>query len=120
MVGGVLYNRFGVRGPGILAIIVTAIDLVGRLLIIERKHAILYGVDPADDSSAEADTILEQAADTSATETTKREENTSQEPHKTEVTQPPSRTQLSLLGVVKKLATSPRALTVMFCTLIYG
>ena len=46
-VGGALYNTFGFRGPFIFAIIVTMIDFVGRLLIIERKDALPWGIDPA-------------------------------------------------------------------------
>jgi hypothetical protein len=44
--GGTLYGRFGFRGPFIFGIAVTAADLVGRLLIIERKNALKWGYDP--------------------------------------------------------------------------
>ncbi|KAH9921390.1 uncharacterized protein B0H18DRAFT_1086101 [Fomitopsis serialis] len=37
-----LYDKFGFHGPFIFGIIITAIDLIGRLLVIERKHAILW------------------------------------------------------------------------------
>ncbi|TFY81606.1 hypothetical protein EWM64_g2406 [Hericium alpestre] len=46
-VGGALYGRFGVRAPFIFSMIVTFVDLVGRLLIIEPRDARLWGVDPA-------------------------------------------------------------------------
>lgn len=46
-VAGALYDRFGFHGPFIFGIIVTAVDLIGRFLIIERKHAIRWGIDPA-------------------------------------------------------------------------
>ncbi|KAJ7456492.1 MFS general substrate transporter [Mycena latifolia] len=46
-IGGALYSRFGFRGPFICGIIVSFIDLIGRLLIIERKDALLWDVDPA-------------------------------------------------------------------------
>ncbi|EPQ61048.1 MFS general substrate transporter [Gloeophyllum trabeum ATCC 11539] len=46
-VGGALYHTFGYRGPFIFGIIVSVIDLIGRLLIIERKDALLWGIDPA-------------------------------------------------------------------------
>ncbi|TFK57595.1 MFS general substrate transporter [Heliocybe sulcata] len=46
-VGGGLYNAFGYRGPFIFGIIISVIDLIGRLLIIERKDALLWGVDTA-------------------------------------------------------------------------
>lgn len=45
-VGGAIFARFGYRGPFILAITWTAIDLTARLLIIERKEALQYGIDP--------------------------------------------------------------------------
>lgn len=45
--GGLLYKPFGIRGPVILGIGVTVVDLVGRLLIIERKDALKWGFDPA-------------------------------------------------------------------------
>lgn len=124
VVGGVLYNRFGIHGPGILAIVVTAVDLIGRLLIIERKAAILCGVDPAKEASSEseAETVLEQVGDGSATETAKQDDIHPQEVLPTLTISEPalSRTHLSLIDVVRMLATSPRALTVMFCTAIYG
>jgi DHA1 family solute carrier family 18 vesicular amine transporter 1/2 len=45
-VGGALYGAFGFRGPFIFGIIITVLDLIGRLLIIERKNALRYGYDP--------------------------------------------------------------------------
>lgn len=46
-ISGVLYERFGFRAPFIFGIIVTAVDLVLRLLVIERKDALKWGHDPA-------------------------------------------------------------------------
>ena len=54
-VAGALYDRFGFHGPFIFGIIVTAVDLIGRFLIIERKHAIQWGVDPAAPTPQRAD-----------------------------------------------------------------
>ncbi|KAG6837914.1 hypothetical protein H0H93_013067 [Arthromyces matolae] len=45
-VGGTVYSRFGFRGPFIFGIIWTVVDLIARLLIIERKEAIRWGLDP--------------------------------------------------------------------------
>ena len=42
-----MYNVFGFRGPFVFAIIVTMVDFVGRLLIIERKDALSWGIDPS-------------------------------------------------------------------------
>ncbi|KAG6891111.1 hypothetical protein C0995_014201 [Termitomyces sp. Mi166 len=44
-VGGALFARFGYRGPFILGIAWTIVDLVARLLIIERKEALQYSMD---------------------------------------------------------------------------
>lgn len=46
-VGGALFDRFGIHGPCLFGIIVTAVDLIGRLLLIERKEALVWGFDPA-------------------------------------------------------------------------
>ncbi|KAH0590231.1 hypothetical protein J132_01681 [Termitomyces sp. J132] len=45
-VGGALFTRFGYRGPFILGIAWTVVDLIARLLIIERKEALEYSIDP--------------------------------------------------------------------------
>jgi len=45
-VAGALYQRWGFRAPFIFGIIVTCIDLLGRLLLIERHEAMRWGVDP--------------------------------------------------------------------------
>ena len=46
-VGGVLYGRFGYRAPLVFGELCTLFDLIGRLLIIERKEAVTWGVDLA-------------------------------------------------------------------------
>ncbi|KLO05711.1 MFS general substrate transporter [Schizopora paradoxa] len=38
-IGGALFQRFGFRGPFIFDIIIAFVDLVGRLLVIEKKDA---------------------------------------------------------------------------------
>jgi hypothetical protein len=45
-IGGTLYDRYGFRGPILFGIITTVVDLLGRLLIIERHDALKYGYDP--------------------------------------------------------------------------
>ena len=45
-VAGVLYKRWGFRAPFIFGIIVTGIDLLARLLLIERHEATSWGIDP--------------------------------------------------------------------------
>jgi DHA1 family solute carrier family 18 vesicular amine transporter 1/2 len=46
-VGGALFDRFGIRGPCIFGIMVISVDLIGRLLLIERREALALGFDPA-------------------------------------------------------------------------
>ncbi|KAI0296710.1 major facilitator superfamily domain-containing protein [Russula brevipes] len=46
-VGGALFDRFGIRGPCLFSVIVISVDLVGRLLLIERKEALAWGFDPS-------------------------------------------------------------------------
>ncbi|KAI0252708.1 MFS general substrate transporter [Lactifluus subvellereus] len=46
-VGGALFDRFGIRGPCLFGITVIAVDLMGRLLLIERREALAWGFDPA-------------------------------------------------------------------------
>ena len=43
-----MYQHLGFRAPFIFGIILTAIDFIGRVLIIERSEAIKWGVDPWD------------------------------------------------------------------------
>ena len=117
VVGGVLYNRFGFRGPGICAIIVTILDLVGRLLIIERKDAVKYGVDPAAEPGVEGPAAVE-VIDNS--EPIKKDDDSAPTIPDVEPGQLVKTPHLTFMGVMKLLAKSPRALTVMFCTLIYG
>ena len=45
--GGLLYDHLGFRAPFIFAIALTAVDFVGRLLVIERRDALKWGYDPA-------------------------------------------------------------------------
>jgi MFS family permease len=45
--GGVLYSQLGFHAPFILTLGVLVLDLVLRLLVIERKDAVRWGVDPA-------------------------------------------------------------------------
>ncbi|VDC00288.1 unnamed protein product [Peniophora sp. CBMAI 1063] len=106
-VGGALFNRFGFRGPCIFGVIITMIDLVGRLLIIERKDAIRYGFDPAlvlEEQDAEKSENDAPAIDDAQGSVNDTRERVSSSP----------------LAVIVKLAKSPRALTALFCTFIWG
>ncbi|PPR01797.1 hypothetical protein CVT24_001693 [Panaeolus cyanescens] len=44
-VGGALYDHFGFRGPFVFGLVATALDLVGRLMVVERKDAVRWGYD---------------------------------------------------------------------------
>ena len=45
-VAGTLYKHWGFRAPFIFGIIITCIDLLSRLLLIERHEALRWGIDP--------------------------------------------------------------------------
>ena len=68
-VAGTLYQCWGFRAPFIFGIIVTGIDLLARLLLIERHEAAKWGVDPtaatgSDENGPEiasGPTVLEKA-----------------------------------------------------------
>lgn len=53
--GGALYGRWGYHAPFYFGIIVTFIDLISRLLVIERKDAIRWGLDPASSGTVDAE-----------------------------------------------------------------
>lgn len=128
MLGGILYEHFGFRGPIILGIIATAVDLIGRLLIIERKDALKWSVDPAAPSSSKKEQI-ESGGMAAASKSEKDGGSMAGQSAPREVTEIPSpstaiapirHAPLSLIGVVRKLARSPRALAVMLNVLVYG
>ncbi|KAJ6626926.1 major facilitator superfamily domain-containing protein [Mycena sp. CBHHK59/15] len=111
-IGGALYSRFGFRGPFIFGIIVSIFDLIGRLLIIERKDALRWNVDPAADVTAPQDRapVEEKAVEGPIA------------PNGTET--PPAESlrpvRISLLGVIGKLCKSSRAVVVIAGTFLYG
>jgi DHA1 family solute carrier family 18 vesicular amine transporter 1/2 len=135
-VGGVLYSRFGFRGPFIFGIAVTVIDLIGRLFIIERKEALIWGVDPTVLPASDAETEAEkETPNTEATPGSSPENiiQASENPEHKDVlaeSQPTSAglaspneqkpKPLSLLAVMIKLSKSSRALVAIIITLIYG
>jgi MFS transporter, DHA1 family, solute carrier family 18 (vesicular amine transporter), member 1/2 len=51
-VGGALFDRFGIRGPSLFGILVISIDLIGRLLLIERREALAWEFDTVTNMSA--------------------------------------------------------------------
>ncbi|KAJ7748535.1 major facilitator superfamily domain-containing protein [Mycena maculata] len=110
-VGGALYSRFGFRGPFIGGIILALIDLIGRLLIIERKDALRWGFDPA---AVDAPTeIIEEEKSTEGPVTPTE---TTQEPDEPPNTPP----HISLAGVIVRLVGSPRAAVAIGLAFLYG
>ncbi|KAJ7139595.1 major facilitator superfamily domain-containing protein [Mycena epipterygia] len=105
--GGALYNRFGFRGPFICGIIVAVVDLIGRLLIIERKDALRWNVDPAAVSTPANETDLEKSDEGPTAPT---------EP----VPQQYQPIRLSLVGVMARLFKSSRATAIITITFLYG
>ncbi|KAI0033742.1 major facilitator superfamily domain-containing protein [Vararia minispora EC-137] len=103
-VGGALYSRFGFRGPCIFGIITAIVDLLGRLLLVERKDAIQYGFDPA--------AALQAVSENTAAQ------NGILRPEDSEVPAVgiPHPTSLSPLAALWEFAKSPRALTALSIT----
>ncbi|KAJ7923010.1 major facilitator superfamily domain-containing protein [Mycena leptocephala] len=106
-IGGALYSRFGFRGPFICGIIVSLVDLIGRLLIIERKDALRWNIDPAAvvpsvdrDEEKSADGPVNPAPPTQQSDHTI--------------------VRLSLVGVIARLFRSSRAVVVITVTFLYG
>jgi MFS family permease len=79
-VGGALYGAFGFRGPFIFGIIITFLDLVGRLLIIERKDALKYGYDPTASAVKSSDEEADAPEAKPANEKGKRETTSPSDP----------------------------------------
>lgn len=128
--GGALYSRFGFHGPFILTIIITAVDLIARVLIIERKQALLFGVDPAA-QRASSSSSEEQVAEIPGPADGPQDEGTpathiqgeKREGYRENIEYRDAREKtdnLSYKRVFKILLKSPRALTVTYNTLIYG
>ncbi|KAF9458764.1 major facilitator superfamily domain-containing protein [Collybia nuda] len=126
--GGVLYKHFGFRGPFIFSIIVTVIDLIGRLAIIEHKDTLVWGSDPVvhgSDTGEDQGKPNTECAISAVVQNRKSDEKvvppgiqhmpTSMVPPKLDRVKT-----LSLVAVIVKLSKSSRALVSIFITLIYG
>jgi DHA1 family solute carrier family 18 vesicular amine transporter 1/2 len=121
--GGTLYTHFGFRGPFIFSLAATFLDLIGRVIIIERKHAIQWGYDPAAvpvnrgnrDSDAKRSTLPLDT--TTKSEIGKGEEVAISPPSNRPVD---GEKKLSLSAVISKLSKSHRALTALIIIFTYG
>ena len=132
-VGGALYNRFGFRGPFIFGILVSVADLLGRILLIERRQAVRWGVDPAaisgneksrtqvpseNDTSVRSPPLLGDGQVEAVTKSARPQDISTTENVENNTTTPVK--SLSLLFVIIRLAKSTRALNALFITLTYG
>ncbi|KAG6868253.1 hypothetical protein C0993_005827 [Termitomyces sp. T159_Od127] len=129
-VGGAIFARFGYRGPFILGITWTIVDLIARLLIIERNEALQYGID-----AQHVDRCEEQVKGNSDNQDFAiSDQFTVEEPLETNPTTksdvPPSScpeidrqrksSHTSLVIILLKLTKSSRALIAFFLTFTYG
>ena len=71
-VAGALYKRWGFRAPFIFGIIVTGIDLLARLLLIERHEAMRWGIDPMAIAASSKEKDPEVASGVTAVERAER------------------------------------------------
>ncbi|KAJ3510859.1 hypothetical protein NMY22_g15841 [Coprinellus aureogranulatus] len=116
-IGGALYERFGFRGPFIFGIIFSVVDLIGRLVIIERHQSIKWGYDPVAPSSQTPGGDPEKSPSGEATVT----ENplTVDVSARGEEAQSPAKP-LSFIAVLRRLVKSPRAMAAILISFLYG
>lgn len=146
-VGGALFTHFGFRAPFIFGEICAVVDLLLRLLIIERDVAIKWGYDPSDatgammmetaDASSTPDIQLSSTPTAHVQGSTDTETNEVEEPIVPDKSNLPNTRKLSiarksiidsalvrrptpLLSVIIKLSQSPRALVALTMSFVYG
>lgn len=111
----------GFRGPFVFGLAMTGIDLIGRLLVIERQAALQWGFDPMVTSTVATERGEPEPEEPSSGEgADTKVEPPSSVPggQATPDTSPPK--PISLLAVIVKLSRSPRALVANIITLTYG
>jgi hypothetical protein len=120
-IGGSLYDGFGWHGPLIFAIICLVVDLLGRMLIIDRDEALKYGIDPR---VIPVRTSVVRDDEKVGTEATKSDEKPGlgrEEPSVKEsassISQPK---QHSLISIIIRMGKSPKALAPLICAFVYG
>lgn len=146
-VGGALFTHFGFRAPFIFGEICAVVDLLLRLLIIERDVALKWGYDPSDatgvmmmetaNASSTPDIQLSSMPMAHVQESTDTETNEVEETIVPDKSNLPNTRKLSitrksiinsalvrrptpLLSVIIKLSQSPRALVALTMSFVYG
>ncbi|PAV22263.1 MFS general substrate transporter [Pyrrhoderma noxium] len=115
-ISGVLYERFGFRAPFIFGIIVTAFDLVFRLLVIERVDALKWGHDPALSKKSNTEVDVENVSE-------KKQDKTADKEKKVDTTvnaPPPKAKKLPEIEVWKFMLSNTRSVVTLFSILVYG
>ncbi|KIJ51850.1 hypothetical protein M422DRAFT_223517 [Sphaerobolus stellatus SS14] len=138
-IGGALYDKLGFHAPFIFSLGVVTLDIAGRMLVIERKDALKWGIDPAaepDPGSATPASTEDKDAATVAEEGGTATSNEFQEkPSEKDATGAiiahgvsdslPEDTaeqvrRLSFMEVLGVIFRSKRALAAIFNALLYG
>lgn len=133
-VGGALYSRFGFRGPIIFGLAATVLDLIARLLIVERKDARKWRVDPkaTDDGNieeksdneelgAQPSIAVERPHETSNKENVDKQlGGQSESPPVADESSQQKPEPLTFLTVIIKLSKSSRASAAIIITFVYG
>ncbi|KDQ54891.1 hypothetical protein JAAARDRAFT_38007 [Jaapia argillacea MUCL 33604] len=134
-IGGALYDRFGYRAPFIFGIGISVVDLIGRLLIIEHPNTdslrapphdlppsssdpearptLLHDSPPSQTMSVSQATLHADAQSPNRPGETRRSPKNASELPNIQETRP-------FMKAVANLARSPRALTALFITAMYG
>ncbi|KAI4522902.1 MFS general substrate transporter [Schizophyllum commune Loenen D] len=109
-VGGALYERFGFRGPFIFGIGCSVADLVGRIVIIERKDALRWAQTGAPAAPGGLEEGRSSPSVVSPPDAVARtiSNSSSRKPH------------FSAVQVLHKLRRSPRAIVTVFMTFVWG
>lgn len=109
--GGVLYERLGWRAPTTLGLVMTALDLIGRVWVVERATALEW---QAMKQQAKGRAV-ESARELVAAEANRREAPSSSGSSTDAV----ARVELTPWGVLKILLGSARGLTIFGLTFVY-
>ncbi|KAM5534344.1 hypothetical protein V8D89_011937 [Ganoderma adspersum] len=141
-IAGALDNRFGFRGPFIFGVIVTGVEFICRLLIIERKeaarwdtslsalvesnhasreHANAYGAtDQAVKNEGPAGELTAQPNSEDAAAATETAQRVPATPSGATETQPQPQVHLTVMGLLLKMVKSPRAMAPVLLSFAYG